>query len=164
MLNITLVNTYDNNQEICTEGERGEDMYIILDGKVDIRIKESHITTLAPGDHFGEMALLDSSPRSATAVAVGNARLLVLKRKDFYRLIRHETKLSVRLLWSFLQVLTSRLRDTSAQLSDVKSEGLTIPNFGELEIADDNTETLPLEQQPTLPGEMLREKPEVKIK
>ena len=158
VLNITLVNSYENNQEICTEGQRGEDMFIILDGKVDIRIKESHIATLAPGDHFGEMALLDSAPRSATAVSVGDARLLVLKRSDFYRLIRHETKLSVRLLWSFLQVLTSRLRDTSAQLSDVKSEGvMTIPNFGELEIAGDSDETLPLDRQPTLPGNMIQE-------
>ena len=161
VLNITLVNTYENNQQICTEGDKGEEMFILLDGKVDIRIQESHITTLKEGDHFGEMALLDSAPRSATAVSVGSARLLVLKRKDFYRLIRHETKLSVRLLWSFLQVLTSRLRDTSAQLSNVKAEGMTIPNLGEMEItSEDIDQTLPLERQPTLPAAMKKEKKE----
>ncbi len=157
VLNITQVNTYENNETICTEGSKGGEMFIILDGDVDIRIKDSHIASLSAGDHFGEMALLDSAPRSATALAVGSARLLLLKRSDFYRLIRHETKLSVRLLWSFLQVLTKRLRNTSTELSEVRSEGMTLPDLGELEISDD-METLPLEMRPTLPGAMVKDK------
>ncbi len=162
VLNITQVQKYTDAEVICEEGSKGEDMYIILDGQVEIRIKDSHIASLAAGDHFGEMALLDSAPRSATALATGKARLLILKRSDFYRLIRHETKLSVRLLWSFLQVLTERLRNTSAELSEVRNEGLGIPDLGELEIGDDmntlplsdNMSTLPIEHQPTMPGQM----------
>ena len=77
---------------------------------------------LHPGVHFGEMALVDQSPRSATVRARDATRVLVIGRKQFYTLIRKEPVLAVKLLWSFVQVLSHRLRETNEQLQGAKTE------------------------------------------
>jgi CRP-like cAMP-binding protein len=74
------------------------------------------------GAHFGEMALVDRSPRSASATAEDRTRVLCLRRSDFYDILRKEAPLSVKLLWSFVQVLTQRLRKTTAELSVTRVE------------------------------------------
>ena len=75
-----------------------------------------------PGAHLGEMALVDRSPRSATATAEERSRVLILRRQEFYEIIRKDPQLSVKLLWSFVQVLTERLRKTTADLSGARQE------------------------------------------
>jgi CRP-like cAMP-binding protein len=74
------------------------------------------VAELGRGQHFGEMALVDRSTRSLTAVASGATRLVVLHRKDFYELIKREPASAVKMLWSFVQVLGNRLRKTNADL------------------------------------------------
>ena len=84
---------------------------------------EAFITHLAPGAHIGEMALVDRrQPRSASATAEERSRLLGLKRRDFYEIIRKEPQLSVKLLWAFTPVLAERLRKTTADLSGARLE------------------------------------------
>jgi CRP-like cAMP-binding protein len=107
---------------VIREGTPGEELYILLEGKVRLHKEETFITSLKGGDHFGEMALVDRAPRSASATAEGGARLIIIRRKDFYDIIRNESKLSVKLLWSFVQVLTQRLRKTTADLSGARQE------------------------------------------
>jgi CRP-like cAMP-binding protein len=68
------------------------------------------------------MALVDRSPRSATVRARSETRLMSLSRKAFYGLVRTEPVLSSKLLWSFVQVLSHRLRATNEALSDARSE------------------------------------------
>jgi CRP-like cAMP-binding protein len=68
------------------------------------------------------MALVDRTPRSVTATAEEPSRLLVLGRPEFYEIIRKDPPLSVKLLWSFVQVLTERLRKTTADLSGARQE------------------------------------------
>ena len=80
------------------------------------------ITNLLPGAHLGEMALIDRTPRSVTATAEERSRLLILRRQEFYEIIRKDPPLSVKLLWSFVQVLTERLRKTTADLSGARQE------------------------------------------
>ena len=117
LMNITQVRRYEEGEVIIEEGTDGEELFILLEGKAKLSKAGSYITTLEQGDHFGEMALVDSAPRSATIAAEGHARLMIITRTDFYEIIRNESKLSVKLLWSFVQVLTDRLRKTTAQLS-----------------------------------------------
>ena len=88
---------------------------------------------LGPGVHFGEMALVDRSPRSATVKARNKTRLMSLSRKSFYHLVRTEPVLSSKLLWSFVQVLSHRLRATNEALSDARSEAAAMPPFAELD-------------------------------
>jgi CRP-like cAMP-binding protein len=57
--------------------------------------------------------------RSATATATAPSRLLMIRRNDFYEVIKKEPPLAVKLLWSFVQVLADRLRKTTAELTGV---------------------------------------------
>src|SRR5262245_56332268 len=122
VMNMTESREFNEGDRIIKEGEPGEDMFVILQGKVRLHKGEATITTLGKGAHFGEMALVDRGPRSASATAVEKARLLAIRRRDFYEIIKKEPGLSVKLLWSFVQVLAERLRKTTADLSGAKLE------------------------------------------
>jgi serine/threonine protein phosphatase PrpC len=118
VLNVTTVQEFAPGQEIIREGTPGDEMFILLRGKISLHKNEAFITDLLPGAHIGEMALVDRrQPRSASATAEERSRLLSLKRRDFYEIIRKEPQLSVKLLWAFTQVLAERLRKTTAELS-----------------------------------------------
>lgn len=117
LLNITTVREYTAGEPIIREKETGEELFVILSGRVRLHKEGAFLTELSRGAHFGEMALVDRSPRSASASAEESTRVLILRRRDFYEIIRKEAPLAVKLLWSFVQVLTERLRKTTAELS-----------------------------------------------
>jgi serine/threonine protein phosphatase PrpC/CRP-like cAMP-binding protein len=144
VLNITYLETYDAGAEIIKEGGSGEELYIVLAGRVVVSRGAQEIVELHPGVHFGEMALVDQSPRSATVTARDATRLLVVQRRSFYTLIRKEPVLAVKLLWSFVQVLSRRLRETNEQLSGARTalESRDLP-FMEIEDIDDESDTKP---------------------
>jgi serine/threonine protein phosphatase PrpC len=121
ILNITHVMDIDRKQTVIREGDEGEDLFIVLKGSVRVHKGDTDIVTLGAGDHFGEMALIDKAPRSASVSAVDLARLLRIGRSDFFNIIRNEPRLATKLLWSFLQVISERLRTTSAELSGAKA-------------------------------------------
>jgi serine/threonine protein phosphatase PrpC len=120
VMNTTESKTYTSGQRIIEEGGAGDAMYVILNGKVRLHKEGANIASLGKGAHFGEMALVDRSPRSLSATADEPSRLLSINRHDFYEIIKKEPTLSVKLLWSFVQVLTERLRKTTADLSGQK--------------------------------------------
>ena len=124
VLNLTEVSDYGPGEDIMREGEPGDDLYILLRGRVRLHKGGAFITNLMPGAHLGEMALIDRSPRSVTATAEERSRLLILRRQEFYEIIRKDPPLSVKLLWSFVQVLNERLRKTTADLSGARQEAL----------------------------------------
>jgi serine/threonine protein phosphatase PrpC len=120
VLNMAEVRSYATGETIITEGEAGEELFIILTGKVGLHKNNAPITELGPGSFFGELALIDSQPRSASATAQQASRALVLKRSNFTKLTQTESALSTRLLWNVLQVLTERLRKTTVDLADAR--------------------------------------------
>jgi serine/threonine protein phosphatase PrpC len=123
VLNVTTVREFAPGEEIIKEGTPGDEMFILLRGKIRLHKNDAFITDLLPGAHIGEMALVDRrQPRSASATAEDRSRLLSLKRRDFYEIIRKEPQLSVKLLWAFTQVLAERLRKTTAELSGARLE------------------------------------------
>lgn len=122
VLNIVSIEVFEARCPIVKEGTEGEELYIILAGRVMVSKGGQDIVELHPGVHFGEMALIDQSPRSATVTAQETSRLMVIGRKPFYELIRREPVLAVKLLWSFVQVLSHRLRATNEQLQGARSE------------------------------------------
>lgn len=121
IMNITRVKPADTGEAVINEGDEGEDLFIILSGKVRVHKGETDIVTLSSGDHFGEMALIDKAPRSASITALVPSRLLQIGRSDFFKIIRNEPRLATKLLWSFLQVISDRLRTTSAELSGARA-------------------------------------------
>ncbi len=87
-------------------GEPGEEFFLLLDGKVRVEVSARKRVTLGPGAFFGEMSLLDGGPRSATVVAETAVRLLVVRRRDFTRLLAEVPELTR----AILGVLSRRLR------------------------------------------------------
>jgi len=118
VMNITDTVDYGEGDVIFREGEPGEAMFVVMTGSVRVSKGGVTVAELRRGQHFGEMSLVDRSVRSLTAVASDQTRLAVIRRKDFYDIIKKESQLAVKLLWSFVQVLGARLRKTTSDLSD----------------------------------------------
>src|SRR5690606_8420233 len=138
VLQVTDVVNYDDGQDVMTQGETGEDLFIVLNGKVDVIRGEAVIATLEQGAHVGEMALVRNQPRSATVRSRGTSELMVIRRRDFFELLRNEHALAVKLLWQFLGVVADRLAETSRELGQVReeleAEDLTDELFEELDL------------------------------
>lgn len=114
--------TYPASREIVVEGQPGEELYVVVRGKVAIEKNGVEIAELKAGGHFGEMGLIDNAPRSATVRAVEPTRVMIIGRPDMMNLMRKEPVLAVKLLWSFVQVISDRLRATNAELSEARQE------------------------------------------
>jgi PPM family protein phosphatase len=117
VLHSTQIRTVREREFVIREGTEAEEFFVILEGRVEVRKNDRALTRLGPRVHFGEMALVDRSPRSASVLALEPTRLLALSRKSLYRLVRTEPVLSSKMLWSFVQVLSHRLRLANEQLS-----------------------------------------------
>ncbi len=113
---------YEADAVIFSEGAAGEKMYLILNGAVRISrqvpgMGEEALAVLRAGHYFGEMSLVDDSPRSADARAHEATELLVLKKEDLEDLLFVDRDLAYDLLWNFVRTLTSRLRDTNDKMT-----------------------------------------------
>jgi serine/threonine protein phosphatase PrpC/CRP-like cAMP-binding protein len=122
VLQVTDVSDYRNGETIISEGDKGEELFIVLSGHAKVLRNGAELATLKAGDHFGEMALVRSQPRSATVVSDGTSELMVIRRTEFFEILRKEHQLAVKLLWQFLGVLADRLADTSRELGAAKEE------------------------------------------
>ncbi len=116
VLSVATIETFEKDEIILMENEPGEEFYIILSGEVQVTGNGKLIARLGVGKHFGEMALIDLAPRSASVVTTETSKLIKIKRKDFVALIKEDTHLGIKLLWSFLQDLSDRLRITNIEL------------------------------------------------
>jgi CRP/FNR family transcriptional regulator, cyclic AMP receptor protein len=74
-------------QVLCKEGQSGSEFFVILEGEAQITKHGTPIRTLGPGDFFGEIALVESGPRTATVTATTPLRSFVLTRGDFMHLL-----------------------------------------------------------------------------
>ncbi|HXN55094.1 MAG TPA: cyclic nucleotide-binding domain-containing protein [Myxococcales bacterium] len=122
ILGIAKGQKFEAGQSIILEGETGDELFVIFRGKVDVIKNGLHIAQLKPGGHFGEMGLVDQVPRSATVVASEATSAISIDRDNLLKLMRRDPLLAVKLLWSFVQVLSERLRNTNEGLTDLKSE------------------------------------------
>ena len=98
------------NKVIMTQGEGGVFMYVVLEGRVAITIKSKVVERIGPGGVFGEMALVDQSPRAASAVAETETSLLSINRSDFLASVKTSPAFAV----SLLRALADRLRYMTA--------------------------------------------------
>ena len=71
----------------CEEGEKADKMYVILSGELEVHLQGMVVDTLTQGGTFGEMALTDGSPRSATVVAKTSCELAAINEKTFVLLV-----------------------------------------------------------------------------
>ncbi|MFN7698529.1 MAG: cyclic nucleotide-binding domain-containing protein, partial [Deltaproteobacteria bacterium] len=131
VMNITQVRSFTPGSFIVREGDEGDELFIVLRGKVRVESAKAPIAELGPGQHFGEMALVDKAPRSADILAVEESALLSIRRREFFDIIRKDHDIAVKLLWSFLGVLTERLRNTSRELGEAREakDGAKVDEF-----------------------------------
>jgi CRP-like cAMP-binding protein len=122
VLQVTDVVVFQNGETVITEGDRGEELFIVLEGTVDVMRGDAKLASLRPGEHVGEMALIRSQPRSATVRSSGHSEMMVIRRTEFFEILRNEHQLAVKLLWQFLGVLADRLASTSRELGEARSE------------------------------------------
>jgi CRP/FNR family cyclic AMP-dependent transcriptional regulator len=109
-------------------GDSGERLYLILEGKVRISrnvggMGEEALAILGSGEVFGEMALLDESPRSADAIIHESCRLLSIPKDAFDDLLFSRKELAYEVLWGFVRLLSSRLRETNDKLTFLSVSG-----------------------------------------
>jgi CRP/FNR family transcriptional regulator, cyclic AMP receptor protein len=100
---------YPAGQTIVEAGTMGTTMYVVLDGQVEIHVGDRQ-SVGGPGTIFGEMALIDDAPRSATVVAKTECRLLELDRRRFESLVSETPYFALEVM----HVMADRLRQTNA--------------------------------------------------
>jgi CRP-like cAMP-binding protein len=98
--------SYEPGQTIFHEGDAGDAMYVILEGEVEISMGGELIETLVAGEPFGEMALIDQTPRLVTAIAKAPTVLASVPLKRFLYMVEETPYFSVQIM----KVMAERLR------------------------------------------------------
>jgi CRP-like cAMP-binding protein len=116
------------NTRIFQHGDVGDKLYVIVEGKVRISrevagMGEEALAVLGPGAVFGEMSLIDDSPRSADAKVHETCRLLAIPKGDFEDLLFLHKDLAYEVLWNIVRTLTGRLRETNEKLTFLSVSG-----------------------------------------
>jgi CRP/FNR family transcriptional regulator, cyclic AMP receptor protein len=114
--------------KIFQHGDVGDKLYFILEGKVRISrevqgMGEEALAVLGAGDVFGEMSLVDESPRSADARVHERCRLLAIPKDGFEDLLFLHKDLAYEVLWNIVRTLTGRLRETNEKLTFLSISG-----------------------------------------
>jgi CRP-like cAMP-binding protein len=116
--------SYEVGTVLFHEGDPGKHMYVIQSGRVQltrhVRGKEAHLATVPPGEFFGEMAIINNQPRSATATVIEEAHLLVLDARTFEAMIRGNTEIAVRMI----KKLAARLGQANSQVETLLRQDL----------------------------------------
>lgn len=111
---------FRSNEVIFHRDDPGQVLYAIRKGKVKIYItspdgQEVSLAVFGPGEYFGELALLDGQPRSASAVAIEPVEAFALQRNDFIHAVMRHPRIAVQVM----HVLSRRLRQTDAMIEDL---------------------------------------------
>lgn len=105
------VEDYGPNHVIFKEGDMGDSLYVIVRGKIAVEHGTRRLSTLGPGEAFGEMAILDAEPRSATVRTETETELLRIGSEEFYGVLREQAEIAE----GIIRMLTHRLREASAR-------------------------------------------------
>ena len=94
---------------IFSEGDAGQEMFGVIEGEVEVRMKGGLIRRLGQDETFGEMSIVDSTPRSATVVAVKDSKLAVIDRPTFLFLVTETPMFALQVMSS----IAERLRNSN---------------------------------------------------
>jgi len=118
---------YRDGEAICRQGEVGTRMFVIQAGRAEVLREENGtevlVAELGGGDVFGEMAIFEGKPRSATVRSKGTARVLTLDKRAFLRGVHEDPSLAFRVL----QEMSQRIRSLDEELSHLKYRIATEP-------------------------------------
>jgi CRP-like cAMP-binding protein len=99
--------TFAEGQTIMAEGAEGMTFFVLEEGQVGVVAQGKEVARLGPGDHFGEIALVDKGPRTATITALGPVRAHMLPIWSFRPIVEASPELG----WKLLETLARRLRE-----------------------------------------------------
>ena len=113
--------------EIIREGDGGDFMMMVIEGRVEVRKRDRYntpqlIAVVEPGHALGEMSMIDGEPRFATCVAADAALVAVLDRESLARIIVEQPMLGAKILMELVLMLSQRLRATSDRLMQLLDE------------------------------------------
>lgn len=103
--------TFAAGQEVVTEGRGGVGFFVIEDGEAAVTVHGEERRTMGPGDYFGEVALIDEGPRTATITAKTDLKCWGLTPWDFRPLVETHAEIA----WQLLQTFAKRLREVEAR-------------------------------------------------
>jgi CRP-like cAMP-binding protein len=98
-------------QDLVREGDQGDALYLVVEGDLRVLRGDREVSRLGERDVFGEMALLDPAPRSATVRAASDVRLLRIQREDFLEILAERTEIAR----GVMEVLVRRLREATGR-------------------------------------------------
>jgi CRP/FNR family cyclic AMP-dependent transcriptional regulator len=118
---VAVKKTFPKNTILFSEGDRSDSLYVICSGKIKVTINDREgneviLAMLGPGEYFGEMALLDSEPRSACAITKESTQLLIFSKNDFMDIFSSNP-----IAFNLLKGLITRLREANKKI-----EGLAL--------------------------------------
>ena len=108
--NVGTPRTYEPGERVFIEGSPGNTMYVVLDGNIEIHVGSKSMEVAGRGAIIGEMALIDSSPRSATVVAKDYCILAQVNQSQFLSLMEKTPCFAL----SVMKTLVTRLRNMDA--------------------------------------------------
>lgn len=107
---VASVETFAPGTRVVAEGEVGDRLFIVISGKVAVSVHGTSVAALGPGEAFGEMAVLDASPRSATVIAADETVALSIGSEEFYEILHEQVEIAE----GVIRTLTRRLREANA--------------------------------------------------
>jgi len=109
---LATIERYADGSTVILAGAKGDSFHVILDGRARVRTPSGRTRTLEANESFGELALLDGAPRSATVVAVGQLTTAQIRRADFQRILRDEPTMAVGLSKSLVRTIRNMQQAT----------------------------------------------------
>jgi CRP-like cAMP-binding protein len=106
----------DAGKVLTREGDRGREFFVLVSGSAEVTRGGEHVATIAPGDFFGEIALVTKLPRTATVTAPVGSRVLVMLDAHFRRLVEIDPEIRLRILTS----LGRRLEGLAAATAEAR--------------------------------------------
>ena len=130
--NLTQKVSFNMGDTVFKQGDTGDALYLIRSGEIEVLVakgiseegEEQEMTCVAvlgPGELFGEMALVEKEPRSATILAKADTKLLRIKENYFQELMNNDNAIALKIYRRLTTILSHRLRDTTERLTIANS-------------------------------------------
>ena len=110
--------TFEDGQYIVNEGDIGKELYMIIKGEVNVVVGGNKVAVMKAGAGFGEMALIDSQPRSADIIANGTVLALKMESEDFLEILKQRDEVAL----GIIRVLNQRIRDLNQKIAELNQK------------------------------------------
>lgn len=122
VMEVIEVHRWNPGEIIIEENSTGEEMFVILSGHVEVSKGGQQLAELKPGNFFGEMSLIDKTPRSATIRSKDKTKIMVIHKKPLFSVLKKEPRIAMKIFWALLKTMSKRLRTTGEEITRLKEQ------------------------------------------